>query len=200
MHLSYPVWETLVTAILAPYRQFLLLFFVLAGLISGCGELSEYESRKVEEALSDSLFTTTESWDIDMEIMEEGKLKLKLTGSYAASIKNEHRNITKISGPVYIEIFNEEGIADTFVDADSAVHLPDKAAFEMFGNVQVQAPEGKKLSSNYLKWERERDRVSTPEFVIFISPPDSIAAQGFFGNTDLTDYTLNKGGGRAVID
>ena len=176
---------------------FLSLLLLLA---NNCGELTEYENQQVQEALSDSLFTTTESWGINMEIMEEGKLKLKLTGSYAASIKNENQNITKISGPVYIEIFDEEGKPDTFVETDSAIHLPDKAAFEMFGNVRVDAPEGKKLRSEYLKWERERDRVSTPEFVIFISPPDSIAAEGFFGNSDLTNYTLNEGGGRAVIE
>ncbi|MBO6586993.1 MAG: LPS export ABC transporter periplasmic protein LptC [Gracilimonas sp.] len=167
---------------------------------SGCGELTEFENKQVQEALSDSLFTTTESWGINMEIMEDGKLKLKLSGTYASSIKNENQNISKISGPVYIEIFDEEGKPDTYVYTDSAVHLPDKSAFEMFGSVRVNAPEGKKLRSEYLKWERQKDRVSTPEFVIFISPPDSIAAEGFFGDSDLTNYTLNEGGGRAVID
>lgn len=179
--------------------QILILPLLLFISIS-CGELTEYENQQVQEALSDSLFTTTESWGISMEILEEEKLKLRLTGSYAAAIKSENRNITKIRGPVYIEIYNEEGKPDTFVDADSAVHKPDESIFELFGNVRVQAPKGKRLYSNYLKWEREKDRVSTPEFVIFISPPDSIAAQGFFGNSDLTNYTLNEGGGRAVID
>lgn len=188
-----------VTATLAPSK---VLVFLFAAFLTGCSgaELSDFENQRIEEALSDSLFTTTESWDFDMEILEEGRLKLKLTGSYAASIKNDHRNITKISGPVHIEVFDDAGDLNTVVDADSAVHFPKRDEFQMMGNVQVQAPEGKKLSSNYLKWERDKDRVSTPEFVIFISPPDSIAAQGFFGNTDLTDYTLNEGGGRAVID
>ncbi|MEX0845621.1 MAG: LPS export ABC transporter periplasmic protein LptC [Balneolaceae bacterium] len=177
-----------------------MIFITVALLTPGCTELTEYENKQVAKALSDSLFTTTESWGVNMEILEDGKLKLKLTGSYAAAIKNDVQNLTKISGPVYIEIYDDEGHADTFVDADSAVHLPNRAEFELFGNVRVFAPEGKKLSSNYLKWERDKDRVSTPEFVIFISPPDSIAAQGFFGNSNLTNYTLNEGGGRAVIN
>ncbi|MEX0722019.1 MAG: LPS export ABC transporter periplasmic protein LptC [Balneolaceae bacterium] len=185
---------------MAPFKL-LAGILLIAGFIGCSGtELSEFDNQQVEEALSDSLFTTTESWDVDMEILEDGQLKLILSGSYAASIKNSIRHITKISGPVYIEIFNEQGEIDTIVDADSAVHHPKKSEFEMYGNVRVQAPEGKKLNSDYLKWERNKDRVSTPEFVIFISPPDSIAAQGFFGNTDLTNYTLNEGGGRAVIN
>lgn len=169
-------------------------------LASGCGELTEYENQQVQEALSDSVFTTTESWNIDMEVLEEGLLKLRLKGSYASTLKNEHENITRISGPVYIEIFDNEGKPETIVNADSAVHQPNIMEFEMFGNVEVRAKEGKVLRSDYLKWERERDRVSTQEFVIFIAPPDSIAANGFFGNSDLTNYTLNEGGGRTVID
>ncbi|HBQ61904.1 MAG TPA: LPS export ABC transporter periplasmic protein LptC [Balneolaceae bacterium] len=166
----------------------------------GCGELSEYENQQVQEALSDSLFTTTQSWDVDMEVLEQVRLKLRLQGSYATTTKNEHQNVTRISGPVYIEIYDEEGQTETIVDADSAIHRPDNMEFELFGNVEVQAKGGKILRSDYLKWQREQDRVSTTDFVIFISPPDSIAANGFYGNSDLTNYTLNEGGGRTVID
>ena len=181
-------------------RLYCILPALLFAIASGCGDLTEYENQQVQEALSDSLFTTTESWGVKMEILEDGKLKLKLSGSYASSIKNDNQNMTKIRGPVYIEIYDDEGKPDTYVNADSAVHHPEISEFELFGDVRVDAPEGKRLRSAYLKWERKNDRVSTPEFVIFISPPDSIAAEGFFGNSDLTNYTLNKGGGRAVID
>lgn len=186
-----------VTATLARYKVYVLIPVLL--FLVTCTKLSEFDNQQIEAALSDSLFTTTESWNVDMEILEDGHLIVRLTGSYAATIKNEQRNITKISGPVYIEIYNDEGMIDTIVDADSAVHHPLRLEFELFGNVDVKAPEGKRLRSDYLMWQRRLDRVSTPEFVIFISPPDSISAKGFVGNTDLTNYTLNEGGGRAVI-
>jgi hypothetical protein len=70
----------------------------------------------------------------------------------------------------------------------------------MFGNVKVETDDNKRLMSNYLKWERNDDKVSTTEFVTFISPPDSITAIGFFGNSDLTEYTLNQASGQVVID
>lgn len=34
----------------------------------------------------------------------------------------------------------------------------------------------------------------------FYIPPDSIAANGFYGNSNLTNYTLNEGGGKVVIE
>lgn len=178
-----------------------LLFFLIATtIVSGCGDLSEYENKQVEEALSDSLFTLTQSWDIDMEIMEEGQLKLKLTGSYAASIKNETRNITRISGPVYIEIFNEEGQPKTFVNSDSAVYKPNESIFELFGNVKVEAPGDKRLRSTYLKWERSSDQVSTPQSLTIVTPTDSINAIGFYGDSDLSNYTLREVRGETIIN
>lgn len=135
-----------------------------------------------------------------MEIIEDGWLRLRLSGSYALTIQNEHDHSTRIKGPVHIRIFDENGQIDTVVDADSALYRPAVSEFEMFGNVKVQASEGKILYSDYLKWQRILDRVSTPEFVIFISPPDSIAANGFIGNTNLSNYTLNEGGGRVIIN
>ena len=80
------------------------------------------------------------------------------------------------------------------------IYRPDDEIFEMYHNVIVKTQEGRELRSDFLLWERKKDMVSTPEFVIFISPPDSIAAYGFYGNSDLTNYTLNEGGGQVVIE
>lgn len=187
------------TVTLAHFRC-LLFFLIATTIISGCGDLSEYENKQVKEALSDSLFNLTESWNIDMEIMEEGQLKLKLTGSYAASIKNETRNITRISGPVYIEIFNENGQPETFVNSDSAVYKPDESIFELFGNVKVKAPGDKRLYSTYLKWEHASDQVSTPESLTIVTPTDSINAIGFYGDSDLSNYTLREVRGETIIN
>jgi LPS export ABC transporter protein LptC len=187
------------TVTLVRFSGVLIAFFGVF-LISACGELSEYESRQVDEALSDSLFTVTESWGVDMEIMEEEQLKLRLKGSYTASIKDDTRNITKISGPVCIDIFDEEGNLKTYVQSDSAVYRPDEAVFELFGNVYVEAPQQKRLWSEYLKWDRNTDKVSTPEFLTIITPSDSISAVGLDGDADLSNYTLREVTGETIID
>lgn len=180
-------------------------FSLIPGLIFAlfflsCSKLSEYDTQTIREALADSILSTTESWDVDMNLIEDGKLILNLKGDYAFTIKRSDLHETRISGPVLIKIFKENGQLKSTVTCDSAIYKPDDAQFEMFRNVRVVTDDGRKLRSEYLKWERRSDRVSTPEFVIFISPPDSIAANGFFGDTDLTNYTLNEGGGQVVID
>ncbi len=198
MPLSYLALETQETDILEPHKLILPLLFIFVSL--NCSKLSEYDTQQIRNALADSLLTTTESWGVSMKILEDGNRSLNLTGSYSATIKDSERHQTKISGPVFIEIFDKDGSFKSSVDCDSAVYRPDEGIFEMFGNVRVLTNDARKLRSEYLKWDRNNDKVSTPEFVIFIAPPDSIAANGFVGDTDLTNYTLNEGGGQVVID
>lgn len=180
-------------------NSFYIASFLLLISIS-CGDLSEYDSLQVKEVLGDSLLNTTESWNMDMILVDGGTTLLKLRGSKSITIKEATRNETRISGPVFIEIFKETGELKSTVVCDSAFYKPDDSIFEMFGNVIVNTADGKSLSSEYLKWDRKKDEVNTPEFVIFVSPPDSIAANGFIGNSDLTAYILNEGGGKTVID
>lgn len=198
MPLSYLALEMQEIDILEQFKfilPFLFLFTVL-----NCSKLSEYDTQQIRNALADSLLTTTESWGVSMKILEDGNRSLNLTGSYSTTIKDSDRHETRISGPVFIEIFDDDGSFKSSVNCDSALYRPDAGIFEMFGSVRVITNDARKLRSEYLKWDRNNDKVSTPEFVIFISPPDSIAANGFFGNTDLTNYTLNEGGGQVVID
>lgn len=165
-----------------------------------CTTLDDYDNQQVQEALSDSALSITESWDVSLSFLEYGKRKLILTGSYARSEKSTQRVATDIAGPIDITIFDDSARVSTHVWADSAVYLSKIATFRLYGNVRVHTVDGKRLRSDYLQWERNEDKISTPEFVIFISPPDSIAANGFFGNTDLTNYTLNEGGGTVIIN
>lgn len=189
------------TAILALFKiRSLFILTACTVLTISCGELSEYENQQVDMALSDSLLSTTESWGVNMEILEEERLKLRLKGSYTASIKNEARNITKISGPVFIEIFDENGESKTVVHSDSAIYKPDDATFELFGNVEVLAPDNKRLNTEYLMWRRNEDMVSTPEALTIVTSTDSISAIGLEGDSDLRNYTLKEVTGETVVN
>lgn len=169
--------------------------------IYGCGELSQEQSKQVDEALKDSLTSTTESWNINMEIMEEGLKKVQLWGSYAATYTNkENKNETRIKGPVKIHVFDSAGTVKTRVFSDRAVYQPQDAIFELFGDVRVNTEDERHLESEYLKWQQGSNQITTPKFVIITTPTDSIAGTGFEGSTDLTDYTIKEPKGRVIIN
>lgn len=166
--------------------------------ISSCGELSEEQSQQVDEALKDSLTSTTETWKMDMEIIEEGSKKVRLWGSYAATFADKKE--TRIKGPITIHVFDSTGAIETKVFSDRAVYQPKDAIFEFYGNVRVNTADDRHLRSEYLEWMQDDNSIRTPKFVIVMTPTDSIAGTGFEGNTNLTNYTIKEPKGRVIVD
>lgn len=179
--------------------SFFLCLLIIAG-ISSCGDLSQEETQQVDEALKDSLTSSTETWDVDMEIMENGQKKVRLWGSYAATYSKNDKNETRIKGPVTVHVFDSVGAVKTKVFANRAVYKPEDTIFELFGDVQVETRDNRHLNSEYLEWNQSTNNISTPKFVIIKTPTDSIAGTGFEGDTDLEDYTIKEPKGRVIVD
>lgn len=175
----------------------LLLFFLLA---TACGELSEYDTRQIETTLNDSLLVTTESWDVEMVLMQEGETKLFIEGSYAINYQSEDRRLTRIEGPVYVQIFDTTGTVETEAWSKRAVYLEEEAIFELFDSVRVQTISDRFLFSEYLRWSQHTDLISSPYEVMIITPQDSISGRGFEGVTDLTTYTISEPRGRFTVE
>lgn len=168
--------------------------------LSSCGDLSQEQSHQIDEALKDSLTSTTETWNVDMEIIEEGNKKVRLWGSYAATYSQKDQSETRIKGPIKIHVFNASGAIDTKVYSDRAVYQPENAIFELYGNVRVNTADNRHLESEYLEWHQSNNTIQTPKFVIITTPTDSIAGTGFQGDTDLVDYTIKEPKGRVIVD
>jgi LPS export ABC transporter protein LptC len=191
-----------VIAILEPHNTFcaLLISILLTIALSSCGDLSEEQTQQVDEALQDSLTSTTETWDVDMKITEEGLKKLRLMGSYAATYNTKDRNETRIKGPITIHVFDSSGAVKTRAFSDRAVYKTEEAIFELYGNVRVNTRDNRHLESEYLEWEQNENMISTPKFVIITTPSDSIAGTGFEGTTDLTRYSISDITGQVIVD
>lgn len=174
------------------------LFIIIA--CTSCGEISTDQKEQIDEALSDSLTSTTESWDVDMEILEEGSKKIRLRGSYAATYSNEEQNETRIKGPVNIQVFDSLNNVKTRASSERAIYRSDEAEFELFGDVKLNTNDNRNLESEYLKWNQNEDILTTPQFVIITTPTDSIAGTGFEGTTDLVNYTIENPTGRVFYD
>lgn len=172
-------------------------FFVT---VISCGDLSEEQAQQVDEALQDSLTSSTETWDMDMEIIEDGEKKIRMLGSHATTVATETVNETRIKGPVTIQVFDTTGAITTRVQSERAVYRPEDSIFELYGEVIVNTVDNRELESEYLEWHQDENTINTPKFVIIKTPTDSLAGTGFEGTTDLTDYTIKEPKGRVIID
>lgn len=169
-------------------------------MVASCSDLSQEDARKVNEALNDSLISSTETWDLDMTLIEEGLKKVRVKGSYAATYNLPELKETQIKGPVFIDVFDSAGVVKTKVTSDRAIYRAEDAEFELFGNVQVNTRDDRHLESEYLKWNQSDNNISTPQFVIITTPKDSIAGTGFTGTTDLSSYTIKEPKGRVIVN
>lgn len=177
--------------------KYILLAYLL--VFFSCSKLTDADNQKIKEALSDSTFTTSYSKNVDMDILEDGMLKVNLKGAAAKTYTVDGNEFTALTGPVYISLFEGDTL-NSEVFSDSALYSNSHAAFELFGNVKVITKQGRRLNSSYLNWERNSDRISTNKDVIIVTQTDSINAKGLVGNSDLTNYTLNEVTGQTVIN
>lgn len=175
-------------------------FLLLLLWLSGCGELTEYDARQVETALQDSLLSSTESWDLEMELMENQTRQMRLTGSYAVTRQETEISRTTIEGPVHIQLFDSTGQVTSDVRSGRATYHPQVREFELFDSVRVVTENGRQLRSNYLHWRQDLDEISSDQAVTIITEQDSIRGTGFRGKSDLSNYVITNPSGRLVID
>ena len=99
------------TGILELPKAFVLPLVFIISL--SCTDLSEYDQSQVDSSMNDSLVVTTESWDVEMLLMQEGKARIMIEGSYAISYQRQDLKETRISGPVYVQLFDTLGSIET---------------------------------------------------------------------------------------
>ena len=126
-------------ATLAP-RSLLPALFIALFLFASCTELSEYDTEQIQSFLNDSLTTTTESWDVEMMLMRNGKSRVLIEGSYAISYQMPERKETHIDGPVYVQLFDSLGAVETEAWSKRAIYFDSKREFELYDSVRVRTP------------------------------------------------------------
>lgn len=198
MHSSFRGWVTRATAFLE-LRKILPAVLISILLFGACTDLSEYDSEQVRTTLNDSLVYTTESWDVEMILMQYGRTRMRIEGSYAISYRTRDRNETHIEGPVYVQLFDTTGLVETEAWSKRAVYQETRSEFELFDSVSVLTNTDRELYSEYLMWSQKTDSISSHRFVTIITPTDSITGRGFYGLTDLSQYTIPEPGGRARL-
>ncbi len=181
-------------------RSLIPILFIGVMLAASCTELSDFDQQQIESSLNDSLTSTTESWDVEMLLMRDGRSRVLIEGSYAVSFQMPDRKETNIDGPVYVQLFDSTGAIETEAWSKRAVYYDSTSEFELYDSVRVQTASDRELYSDFLKWSDRTDRITSDRYVTIITPSDSIAGRGFDGATDLSTYTIEEPRGRFLVD
>lgn len=183
------------------FKPVLILPILIISLtVFSCTELSEYDAQQIQTVINDSLITTTESWDVEMVLTQDGQKRIYIEGSYAINYQQEEDKRTDISGPVYVQIYDSTGAIESEAWSKRAVYLEQDAEFELYDSVRVRTIDDRRLYTEFLRWTQNTDEITSPNYVTIITPTDSISGRGFEGLTDLSSYTIIEPRGRWMLE
>ncbi len=160
--------------------------------LSGCTDLSDYDRSRVEEALSDSLLSVTESRNIQMNLIEDGQRKVSVFSPFAATFDRNGLTETELRDSVHVTVLDSTGAEETTVVSQSARYLAYDSEFHFKKDVVVEARDGRKLFTDYLEWSQQDRTIYSPDFVIIVTASDSITGYGLEGSDDLVFYRLSE--------
>lgn len=175
-------------------------FLLVILFLISCSDLSERDKKRVNSALADSLTNKTESWKVDMNLIESGKLRVDLLAPYSSTVQLNQGTETRFTGPVRISVFDTSGVRVTTIDCQKAVFHSQNRIFEFFNNVIVKTDQKRTLRTEYLKWIQNNHNIQTNDYVTITTPTDSIAGYGLKGTDDLKSYSISKVTGRVSVE
>ncbi len=175
-------------------KYYILLSVILTGLLSwqACTDLSEYDQDRVKDAISDSLQSVTESWNVEMDVIEDGFRKVTVRSPYAATFSRDGQTETELRESVHVTVRDTSGAIQTTVVSQSARYIGQNSEFHFKNDVEVNTEDGRRLFTDYLEWSQRDRTIYSPEFVIIVTKADSITGYGLDGTDDLVSYTLSE--------
>ena len=187
----------------ASFKGFLnILVFVGLMLLgtAACGELSEEEKQQIEEAMSDSLLTSTESWGVEMSLIKDGHRNITIAGDRAEKYHLRQRPYTEVVGSVSLVLYDTLRQMTSEISCQRALYYQEQGTFEFYEDVVVHTNDSLVLRTSFLKWVDDTDKIYSPEFVTITTPTDSIAGVGFQSDTDFQNYTIRESSGEVIVE
>lgn len=200
MHTLSQGLETRATGFLEPSKPRFILLILSAIFFIACEGVSEQEREAIQQALADSSDHTSETWGITLELMEDGNRFVHITSPYAVSTETKEESVTVLYGPVYIEVRDADGNPETYVSSSKAIYWSRSSEFYLEGNVIVEAPGNRTLTTEALTWFQFRREIEAEGLVTIVTPADSIVGTGLTGDDRLETYTIGRVSGSFTIE
>lgn len=176
---------------------------VLGFLLAGC---QMHDSGVTVQSLITDEGPTSESWNPEMFIWENGLPRLRMRAGYMArfetadSIYQVLSALDESGDRVRVDIFDANGDSSAVVFADRIIYFERERRFVAEGDVVVQAKEDRWLYAEHLTWSERTSRVRTPGFASIKTPTQTLNGFGLDADEDLKDFSLARVSGKAVVE
>lgn len=166
-------------------KKRIVLFFLVVFLIVSFSCTQE-EEKKVSSSI-----------EVPDQVMEKAEIVFTVDGVRSIVIKADYvvkyekKDLTHAKG-VHVDFFDKEGKHTSVMDADSGIIKEKGQELEALGNVVVISDEGVKLETQSLKWDPQKQKVVTEDFVKITKGGDVIYGYGLEADQKLKNFKIKK--------
>lgn len=166
-------------------KIFFLIFILILTLFYHIGNIDNGLRLNYNNPHSKNL-PDTESWNSAIRFTKDGKPNLTMSYGYMYEYKNT--NIVMFEDGISIDAYNENGEHAFKLLADKGCFHKNKGKFIALGNVQVSTDSGMVLKTEYLTWNRSKNKVlSDHPVTVFMVNREVVFGKGFE-----SDYFFNN--------
>lgn len=164
---------------------------VLLGLLgSGCSETGQPPTRLAAPDSADQVL-----WGMSQQVTVEGLRRARVFADTAYFYQGPQ---TYDLVGVKVEFYSPEGDLASTVTADSGTYDVRSRDMEGRGHVVAVTPDGRKLTTTVLRYDRQIDKISGPEPFVFDAPDRHLEGAAFTADTDFKNVeATNPRAGRA---
>ncbi len=152
-------------------------------LISGCGK-EEPKAPKFPLEVPDQVMENTV-----ITFTEEGVKSAVIHANYLAVY--EKLDLKKAKG-VRVDFYDQEGNRTSVLEADSGLIREKQRSLEALGDVVVTTEEGIKLETFSLRWDPQKNKIVTDDFVKITKKEDVITGYGLEADEELKHFVIKR--------
>jgi LPS export ABC transporter protein LptC len=135
--------------------------------------------------------------DVPDQVMEKTAITFTEQGVKSAVIYAEHLavyeklDLKKATG-VRVDFYDPEGNNTSVLVADSGLIQEKRQNLEALGSVVVTTQEGIKLETQSLRWDPQKRRIVTDDFVKITKKKDVVTGEGLEADEELKHFVIKK--------
>lgn len=164
----------------------------LLSALCGCGD----DARPVDSVdVGPGQFPTMRTLRVNTAITDSGILRYRIITPVWFVYDEAEEPYWRFPDGLHIEKYNDAGLTDATIDADSAYYNMRRDVWRLDGYVCITSDDSTLFLTEQLFWDKLNHKVYTDSFIHIERPDRIIEGYGFESNDRMTDYRVLRTSG-----
>ena len=138
--------------------------------------------------------------DVTIIYSKDGKISARLFAHEFARNETAKPPYIDMNNGLRVEFYNDSGIVDNLLTADSSRYYEVQGNILVWGNVQIVSKKGEQLNTQELVWNQSIERFFTEKPVKITTPNEVLSGNGMEANRDFSWYRITNPTGTVQVN